>query len=285
MLVWRRLASAKWADAWEERLVGPARGRMAIHTLPGGRSIRIEIYDVTAAEGRRLRREFGGSLARVARDGWVAVAGRTLKPLAIRGSLLVVHDEETFRLERESSRLGRSILLIPSGVAFGTGDHATTASCLRMLADEAARLPPGSWRMLDVGTGTGILALAARLLGARAARGFDHDPMAVRTARANARANGLRQVVFEQATLGGDGFGERDEPCEVVAANVFSEALIAAAPVLAQAVRPGGLLIVSGILRQQEQETLSALARQRTLAIESITRRGKWIAAGLRAGA
>ncbi len=280
LLVWRRLAPAKWADAWEERLIGISRGRMAIHTLPGGRSIRIEMYDVTPQEGALLIREFGGRVAQTPRDGWVVAAGRLLKPLAIRHKLLIVHDEKM--LKTEAARLpDRAILMIPSGLAFGTGDHATTATCLRLLADEAGLLKSRPWHMLDVGCGSGILALSARLLGAASVHGFDHDPDAIRTARANAKANRIKQATFQRSSLD-DMTAHSSKPFEVVAANVFSDALVASASKLARATAPGGLLIISGILRTQESETLAAFTCQPGLTTEKIIRRGKWIAASLR---
>ena len=115
-------------------------------------------------------------------------------------------------------------LIIPAAGAFGTGEHATTAMSLRLLEEITRNLPPG-WRLLDAGTGTGILALAARRLGASEVLGLDNDPRAVAHARQNARLNRISRARFIAADL------LRWKPSaryEVVTANLFSELLIAA---------------------------------------------------------
>lgn len=253
---------------------------MAIHTLPGARTIRIEIYGVTPQEGEWLMKEFGGAVTECPSDAWVVAAGRQLRPLAIRKSLLIVHSDE-LRASEAARYPGRRILLIPSGVAFGTGDHATTASCLRLLADEAVARETRPWHMLDAGCGTGILALAACLLGAHSALGIDNDPDAIRAARTNAKANQIKRSTFKNLSLS-DLPSLPTNHFEVLAANVFSEALIASAPALVAITAPGGLIIISGILRTQEAETLAAFTAQGSLDMENVVRRGKWIAASFR---
>ena len=165
-------------------------------------------------------------------------------------------------------------------MAFGTGEHATTAACLRFLRDEAARLTPG-WTALDAGTGSGILAIAAEKLGAARVSAFDNDPRAVRAARANARLNGCSRIDFAVANVLAWSPGRTRYP--VVAANIYSEVLSAAAPAIARAVAPGGCLALSGILRDREAETLAAFA-PRGLVAERVSRRGKWVTLLLRRG-
>src|SRR6185436_3140265 len=94
-----------------------------------------------------------------------------------------------------SGPAGRPQLIIPAAGAFGTGEHATTAMSLRLL-EEITRNRPHSWRLLDAGTGTGVLALAARRLGAREVRGLDNDPQAVAHARQNAQLNRISRARF-----------------------------------------------------------------------------------------
>jgi SAM-dependent methyltransferase len=166
-------------------------------------------------------------------------------------------------------------LRIPGGMAFGTGEHATTASCLRFLADLSDDLPSGRWTMLDLGTGTGILALAAVRLGAARAEGIDYDPHAVRTAKTNARANATgRAAVFRKDDVLA---WKPAEKHAVVTANLFSELLLAILPKIRRAVRIGGHVILSGILRTQESSVVSALPTA-GLRLLKVTRRGKWIA-------
>ncbi len=280
MRVWKKLASAKWADAWEERLrfLGPER--VVINFLPGGKSLRLEAYGIDAAEGRLLVKSFGGSLSVLKSAALHRVIHREEPPLLIRSALVVVTSPEI----RDKVRLKyprRPVLLIPGGVAFGTGHHATTSACLRILTDKSRSLPPGDWDFLDLGTGTGILAFGARLAGARSCRALDFDADAVRTARVNARANGIRNVLFERADVLRWNPGRQ---WRFVAANLFSGVLQKAASRIAAAVEPGGHLLISGVLRTQEEETLApflALGFTR----ESGLRKGRWVTTLLHAPA
>ncbi len=164
-------------------------------------------------------------------------------------------------------------LIIPAAGAFGTGEHATTAMCLRLL-EETARGPKAGWTLLDAGTGTGILALAARRFGAQEVLGIDNDPRAVAHARANARLNKIRGVHFQALDF------LRWKPArrfDVITANLFSELLIAALPIFRRALSREGTLILSGILREQAPEVARAF-RSTGFHLETQRRRGKWIA-------
>jgi ribosomal protein L11 methyltransferase len=275
--VWRRLCPARWEDAWEERLQCFGRERLCVHYLPGGKTIRLEIYDVTDKEGRLLEKQFGGTVQTVSAASWQPAPAAGEKPMRIRSQLVITGRKEnvdTLRREHPS----RTVLLIPAAMAFGTGDHPTTAGCLRFLADTARDLPRSSWNFLDLGTGTGILALAASALGASSSLGIDFDAHAVRTAKENARLNRNRKVKFlREDVLKWTPPGRY----EVIAANLFSELLIEAAPRIVKALAEDGTLILSGILRTQEKETLRAF-RASGLKAEEVLRKGKWIAAKLR---
>jgi ribosomal protein L11 methyltransferase len=161
------------------------------------------------------------------------------------------------------------MLVIPVGAAFGTGEHATTAMSLRLLEQLAKKLPR-DWRMLDLGTGSGILALAARKLGAREATGLDVDPLAISTAKANAQANKISHAHFLVGDARGLAAGGR---FHVVTANLFSGLLVEILPKL----KTTRWLIASGVLRTQENAVVEA-ARRSGFGIEQIRRRGKWIA-------
>ena len=137
-------------------------------------------------------------------------------------------------------------------MAFGTGEHATTAMCLRFLTEIARRRRTEKWELLDLGMGSGILALAGSVFGASHAFGLDNDAHAVRTARENARLNGVsaRRVQFARADLSIWRPDGRAWP--VVMANLFSELLVRLMPgVIAPAVAPGGDLVLSGVLATQ----------------------------------
>lgn len=265
---WTRLTSTKWEEEWAERLQFLGPGRVAMIGWPNSKSVRIETFcDETTA--RRLVRNFGGRMSR-ARD-WTADMDRPRKPLSIRGRIVIHSDEASFR-NRKPSR-GRTDILIPAGMAFGTGDHATTASCLRMLCDVTRTMEPG-WRAIDAGTGSGILAIAAAHLGAGHVEAFDFDPASVRIAKANARANGIKSISIAKA----DVLEWRPkQPAEIVMANLFSDLLIKAAPRLKSATKRGGALIFSGVLRTQLDEVVRAFGKQ-GFAIERTVVRGKWSA-------
>jgi len=269
--VWRKLTTVKWEDAWQERLRWLGQ-RLVMFTLVSSRALRIEAYHLTRAESAMLVREFGGSV-RAGR----ALTARELEPklrppLRVRGKLLVVSTEKERAL---AARRCPNIptLLIPATVAFGTGEHATTATCLRLLADVARELRGREWDALDLGSGSGILALAARMLGARKVEATDFDATAVRVAKENAAANQVAHVRFVRSDVL-KWSPPRQWP--VVLANVFSTTLIAAAPTIASAVEKGGRLILSGILRTQEREVMLAF-RQQGCRLKRAVRKGRWV--------
>ena len=267
---WRKLSAAKWEDVWWDRL-SEVQDRLAITALAGAKTIRLEAFQLTETQAKKLHRAFGGQVA-VQKKLKVLPAPAPRAPIRVRGKLVVVATDR----ERElaAKKLGRAkLLFIPAGMAFGTGDHATTSTCLRFLADVADELAGQPWELLDLGTGTGILALAARLLGAQRVEAGDFDPDSVRTTKENARLNGITGVVVKKSDVR---HWTPPRTWPVVAANLFSGLLIAAAPTIAGAIAPGGRLIFSGILREQEPSVVTAL-RAAGLRIDRIVRRGKWV--------
>jgi ribosomal protein L11 methyltransferase len=137
-------------------------------------------------------------------------------------------------------------LILDPGLAFGTGTHATTALCLSWLALH----PPVHQNVIDVGCGSGILAIAALMLGARHALGVDVDPRALEVSRENAERN----AVAAQLTLGLPDALADAPPADLVMANILAQPLIALAPQLISLVKPGGTLILSGMLENQTTE-------------------------------
>ncbi len=268
VFVWRKLASAKWEDAWVERLTGFA-DRLAITQPANAKLLRIEIFQLKKPEAERLRKMFGGAVS-VQKKILPAALAKPRAPIVVRGKLAVITSER----ERAAVKRGVPVLVIPAGMAFGTGEHATTATCLRLLADVADDLAGRKWEMLDLGCGSGILALAARVLGARKCLGADFDPHAVRTAKENVRANAMGSATMRKLDVRE---WTPDRTWEVVAANIFSGLLIEIAPKLAAATAPGGHLVFSGILRTQEAEVLAAFRRV-GFKITRVVRKGKWIA-------
>jgi ribosomal protein L11 methyltransferase len=266
---WRKLGSAKWEDAWVERLHSVS-DRLAITSLTGAKTIRLEAFQLTKSQAEELRKSFGGTVAMQGKPR--AVSEAVSAPIRVRGKLIVVGDERTRATEAKASP-GKPVLLIPAGMAFGTGDHATTATCLRFLADVSDELHGQPWDILDLGSGSGILALAARLLGARRAEAGDFDPHAVRTAKENARLNGIPAISIKKLDVR---TWQPQRKWQVVAANLFSDLLVGVAPKIVAALAPGGRVVFSGILRTQEKEVVSTFQRC-GLRIDRLVRKGKWV--------
>lgn len=266
---WTRIAPAKWEDAWQERLwfLGPER--VAFVTWPHSRSMKIEAFcdEKTAL---RLIKDFGGRCKKISKDIWSGEAQAPRRPLSIRGRLKIFSDESGWALWERAQPRG---VLIPAGMAFGTGEHATTATCLRLLCDVSKDLPP-NFRAADLGTGTGILAIAAEELGAGHVFAMDNDPAAVRITKANARINRCKRIT---TTCGSVLDWQPEELQDIITANLFSELLIEAAPIIARALRKAGLFIFSGVLKTQAPDVVRALQGE-GFEIVKVIDRGKWCA-------
>lgn len=269
---WRKLSAAKWGDVWLERLAFLGPQRVMVIEFAGASRVRVEAHGLSQREADYLVKEFGGQ---VSEAKWLtAVDPPQRPPIRIREKLLIVSTERE-REEAVAKEKRRQVMLVPAGLAFGTGEHATTVSCLRFMADVGDELARQAWELLDLGTGSGILSIAAVQLGAQRAEAYDFDKYAVKTTRENAKANGVaRKLAVKQLDVR-EWQPERQWP--VVAANLFSGLLIEIAPKIAQAIAPGGILIFSGVLREQEDEVLEAFAKA-GIEIERIVRKGKWIA-------
>jgi len=159
--------------------------------------------------------------------------------------------------------------VIPASLAFGTGEHATTAMSLRFLEQLTRCWNPG-WSLVDLGTGSGILALASKRFGAGLVMGVDNDLVAISMAKSNARLNEIRGVTFQ---LGDVHRWNLAQKTDVITANLYSDLLIEILPKL----RGGEWLILSGILRSQKHEFVGALHRNH-LDVIDMRCRGKWMA-------
>jgi len=227
--------------------------------------------------------------------GIVAEAARALRAEGIEPRVAVrdVAEEdwaeswkEHFHVERYGERIvvvpswrafepvpGDVVLKLDPGMAFGTGQHETTRMCLEAIE---RHVRPGM-RVLDAGCGSGILSIAAALLGAREVRAVDIDPNCVRVTAANARANGADAIV--RAAEGSPGsawpFPEPAAGFDVVVANIIARVIIEIAAPLVAALAPGGRLIVSGVIGERERETCAALAAAGAR-VESVRAMGDW---------
>ncbi|MBA3652468.1 MAG: 50S ribosomal protein L11 methyltransferase [Chthoniobacterales bacterium] len=248
------------------RAPGIAGNELAIIMRPGQKRSLLQIPCRERAMAEKLTHQFGGTSRPLTHDWTQSQKPHT--PIRVGRHLEIVG--EPVKAPKSG---GRTRLVIPAAGAFGTGEHATTAMSLRLLEEATRKLPPG-WRLLDAGTGTGILALAARHLGAGEVMGLDNDPRAVAHARQNARLNRISRASFAH----GDVLKWRPTSrYDIITANLFSELLIAALPRFRRALRGGGQLIISGILREQAAAVERALDRS-GFQLRKKRRRGKWVA-------
>ena len=145
---------------------------------------------------------------------------------------------------------GEQVIVMDPGMAFGTGHHATTSLCAGMVREAVRR--GGVATVLDVGTGTGVLAMTAALAGARRVLGIDNDPLAVTAATANVAVNGLT----ERVTISGEEVAAVDGEYELVAANIVHDVLIELAAQLSRLTAAGGALVLSGILLDRQLDSI-----------------------------
>ena len=259
MYLWRRQASEKWWRDKEEELRAVAGDRLAIIEQAGRRRLQFEVASSSRTGLLKLAKQFGGRVEKLPRD-WLKRFSRPqkTKPIELRNQKLI----------------------IPARAAFGTGEHATTAMSLRLL-EKLTRKWRSRWSIVDLGTGSGILALAARLLGAQRVIGIDNDPVTISTAKANALANKIQGVQFlvsdvrrwkspPKSLFRRSGYGGQ---VDIIIANLFSELLIEILPKL----KTARWMILSGILRNQQRDVTHALKRHK-IDILQVRRRGKWVA-------
>ena len=274
MFVWKKLLPPDAVASWEERLA--AEPGLVFTAAPGRRTVSLEVWSESRDRAERLRLEHGGSVRRGAPRNWAALAPELPPPLKIREALLICAESDPKKLSALArANPQRSVISVPPDLAFGTGHHATTAGVLRLLVDFAAARRSHPWTLLDLGTGTGVLAIAASKLGASQVEGFDFDPLAVRVAHKNLRRNCVGNVVIGEA----DALTWKPRArFDCVAANLFCDILEAVFHKIARSVKPGGIVLVSGILKSQAANCLRA-GEQAGIHFDKVITVGKWVTA------
>ena len=185
-------------------------------------------------------------------EKWAEAWKDNFKPVHITSHLVIKPPWEEY--PRNSYEI---VIEIDPGMAFGTGTHPSTQMCLQALQELIPSFPQGP-TVLDVGTGSGILAIAARKLGARKVLAIDIDPIAIDCARKNAAANHAKGLIdFQMGSL-----GRLRRRFDIVAANLLPQELLKLAPLLATRVNSQGCLITSGILRGQQKEIAAAFTEK-----------------------
>jgi ribosomal protein L11 methyltransferase len=215
--------------------------RTRLSVLVGADAVVHEILS-HAAEAVGLEAPEVVETREVADQDWVSASQAQFEPVPIGTRLVVAPSWHP--AEPGDARI--RIELDP-GLAFGTGSHPTTRLCLEWLCDELREAAS----LIDYGCGSGILAIAAAKLGVPSVVGVDIDPQAVASANANAVANGVR-IEFRTTS------DPAPEAADVVVANILSNPLKVLAPLLTALVRPGGRLVLAGLLERQVDEVASA---------------------------
>lgn len=204
--------------------------------------------------------EYTLSTAGVEQEDWQNAWKKYYHAMDIGKRLAIVPGWEEYQTDR-------TVITMDPGMAFGTGTHETTSLCLEVL-DERVK---GGERMLDIGTGSGILAIAALKLGAAEAEGVDIDPMCVRTAGENAERNGVQDRL---KVLVGDLSDKASGVYNIITANIVAAAILSLAPHVPALMAPDAVFIASGIIDTRKDEVLEGLRAAGLDPIEVHEKRG-----------
>jgi ribosomal protein L11 methyltransferase len=200
---------------------------------------------------------------------WVSKSLEGLKP--VRAGRFLVHGSH----DRDKLRTGDIAIEIDAGQAFGTGHHGTTAGCLEVI-DRVLRARTVR-NALDLGTGSGVLAIAVRKLRNIPVLATDIDPIAIRVAAENVRRNGIASGISTVTAPGfhSTAFSEHG-PFDLIIANILARPLIRMAPQLVTNLAPGGSVILSGILASQRWKVIAAYNGAKLRHVRTIWRNG-WV--------
>lgn len=207
---------------------------------------------------------------------WIAKSLEGLKP--VRAGRFIVHGSH----DRDKVRVNDLAIEIEAGQAFGTGHHGTTAGCLEVIGDVVRSRTVRN--ALDLGTGSGVLAIAVRKLKRVPVLATDIDPIAVAVAEGNARSNGIVDGIEFRVAPGfhSTAFGEYG-PFDLIIANILARPLMKMAPQLVAHLAPGGSVILSGILASQRWKVIAAYNGAGLAHVRTIWRNG-WVTIHLRHG-
>ncbi len=277
---WQHQVPIQQEDYWKDLL--ERYPQSVISQNYAATQLQLEIYWEQHEQALLFAACHGGSVNELDVKDWVAeTAPENQPPLLIRQQLVISSNDDAQQLAELKQRYPQRIVLtLPAEMAFGTGNHATTSTCLRLLCDYAKTRTVGTWQLTDAGCGTAILALAGLHLGASHAIAYDFDPQAIEIAQRNVQRNGGAEHL---ELFHGDVFtweAREEQRADILLANLFSTVLQQAFPHLISSMKAGGTLIISGILKEQADDTL-AIAQEHGLILDKRITRGKWITAQL----
>ena len=253
-----------WDCIDEELLQAPADSfELKAYFEAGERAAMDEVASAAKAKG------FTAETGDVADQDWANDWKRYFHPIAVDEGLAIVPSWEDYH-----ARDGEKILWLDPGMAFGSGNHATSFLCARYLR----RYVKDGDSVIDIGCGSGILSLVAAISGAKKVIAGDLDPQCIEATKENAAKNQLEDKIDVRL---GDLFQVVKEEADVVVSNIFAEVIMGMAKDVYHHVKPEGIYIASGILKEKLEDVKAALVKEGFTILESETK-GDWSALAAR---
>lgn len=252
-------------DLIDEELLARSREQAIIHIYVSPEENPAEAVSYLKGQLPAAGIPFELELGSVREEDWANEWKRFYHPLRVGKKLLICPSWE----DRAATEGDIKITLDP-GMAFGTGTHETTRLCMALLEEHVT----SETEMLDVGCGSGILAVTALLLGAKRAVGVDIDELAVKVAEENAVRNGVSERL---SLICGDITKQVEGRYDVICANIVADVIIRMSKDICSFMKPGSVLLCSGIIEPREQEVLDALAACGLTHLKTLREKG-WVA-------
>ncbi|MEG2769193.1 MAG: 50S ribosomal protein L11 methyltransferase [Oscillospiraceae bacterium] len=249
-------------DLIEPELLAKDKNKIIVHMYLSKEQNVAEVTDLLNERFLASEVKYSLKLTGVQQEDWENGWKAYYHPMEIGERLAICPSWEDYKTDRV-------VMQLDPGMAFGTGTHETTALCLT----ELDRVIKGGERVLDIGTGSGILAIGSLLLGAAEADGVDIDPMCVRTAGENATLNGVMDKFNVKI---GDLSDKATGTYDVITANIVANAIIALSPCVPSLLKENGVYITSGIIDTRENEVVEAIIKT-GLKIADIHRLNGWV--------
>lgn len=256
----QQVAEIAHVDLIEQELLDKPRDTVIIHIYLQPEESPVETLALIAARMESAGIAYTVETDHVEQEDWQNGWRKYYHPMEIGKRLAVVPSWQEYETDRVK-------LVLDPGLAFGTGGHETTSLCMEALDERVV----GGERVLDIGTGSGILAIAALKLGAATAEGVDIDPVAVRTAGENAALNGVQDKL---TVLVGDLSDQANGKYQIITANIVANAIMSLAPAVPGLMAENATFIASGIIDTRKDEVVAALQAAGLSIVEIKEKRG-----------